>query len=161
MLRSSPQLQQVLQGVATVAQMTLLKPVTHADAAESSQHAHVTAPDGSADSVAAEGSICVVNSHFFFHPRASHVRNIHAAAVMSEVKAFIEETASVSAGCSDKQATAATATTAPSAGPTASSHNTDQSSSPGAELGGSQQPALLFCGDLNSDLNDGTPGSPT
>lgn len=160
MLRSSPQLQQVLQGVATVAQMTLLKPVSQADATEASQQVHVAAPGSSADVIAAEGSICVVNSHFFFHPRASHVRNIHAAAVMSEVKAFIEETASIEANTSDKQTTAATATTAPSAGPTASSQNTDQSSSPGAELGGSQQPALLFCGDLNSDLNDGTPGTP-
>lgn len=43
------------------------------------------------DSNSAQGSICVVNSHFFFHPHASHVRNIHAAAIMAEVKAFLDD----------------------------------------------------------------------
>ena len=107
MLRSSPQLQQVLQGVATVAQITLLQPLSHhiQAAAQSSISSQVqpgshpqavdateaaeAMQDGCASSSDAEGSLCVVNTHLFFHPQASHVRNIHTAALLSEVEAFI------------------------------------------------------------------------
>ena len=166
MLRSSPQLQQVLQGVATVAQMTLLQPVSQAQATapsssssavqfgsdpqaqatvhlsssspvQSGSHTHTVEKskaagamqdgqpqiadatgtaeamqdgsgshpqavnaaqaaeamqDGHESSTDAEGSLCVVNSHLFFHPQASHVRNIHTAALMSEVQDFISAT---------------------------------------------------------------------
>ena len=160
MLRSSPHLQHVLQGVATVAQMSLLEPVTQPNATpspppSSGQQMPVETSDSTTARAAAEGSICVVNSHFFFHPRASHVRNIHTAAVMSEVEAFINETVNGAASCSDsQQPTAATAaTTAATA-----SHRADEPASAASEPGSSQQPAMLFCGDLNSDLNDGPPG---
>ena len=156
MLRSSPHLQRVLQGVATVAQMTLLEPVTQPDATPSpSSGQQIPTSDSSTAAAAAEGSICIVNSHFFFHPRASHVRNIHTAAVMSEVQAFINETLNGAASCSDsQQPTAATAAiTAATA-----SHRADEPASAASEPGSSQQPAMLFCGDLNSDLNDGPPG---
>ena len=162
MLRSSPRLQQVLQGVATVAQMTLLQPVTQADpleAAAATPSAHVqslSTPDISPqNTAAADGSLCVVNSHFFFHPRASHVRNIHAAAVMSEVEAFIDNTRSTLASPDVSLATAATAA---SAG-VAFRDSADSLLSPGKEIDVIQRPALLFCGDFNSDLNDGTPGN--
>ncbi len=162
MLRSSPHLQHVLQGVATVAQMTLLEPVTQPNATSSpspssGQDMPVGTSGGSPARAAAEGSICVVNSHFFFHPRASHVRNIHTAAVMSEVEAFIDVTLNGAAGCSDSQQPTV-ATAAVTADPI--SHRADEPSSGASEAGSSQRPAMLFCGDLNSDLNDGPPGKP-
>lgn len=151
MLRSSPQLQQVLHSVATVAQMTLLEPVhsTEPSAVPAGMTLPSTASASGALNAPAEGSICVVNSHFFFHPRANHVRNIHAAAVMSEVQAFIHETHS-----SSESSMGIPATTASADG------NSTFSSSAGVEPGSIQRPALLFCGDFNSDLNDGTPGNP-
>ncbi|DBA65768.1 TPA: hypothetical protein ACH3X2_002808 [Trebouxia sp. C0005] len=158
MLRSSPHLQHVLQGVATVAQMTLLKPVTQPNATPSpslspDQEMLLETSDSSpARAASAEGNICVVNSHFFFHPRASHVRNIHTAAVMTEVEAFIDETLNGAASCSDNTAATAAAT----AGPT--SQRADEPTSAASEPVSSQRPAMLFCGDLNSDLNDGPPG---
>jgi 2',5'-phosphodiesterase len=156
MLRSSPHLQRVLQGVATVAQMTLLEPVTQPDATPSpSSGQQIPTSDSSTAAAAAEGSICIVNSHFFFHPRASHVRNIHTAAVMSEVQAFINETLNGAASCSDSQQPTA-ATAAITAATT--SHRADEPASAASAPGSSQQPAMLFCGDLNSDLNDGPPG---
>lgn len=156
MLRSSPHLQRVLQGVATVAQMTLLEPVTQPDATPSpSSGQQIPTSDSSTAAAAAEGSICIVNSHFFFHPRASHVRNIHTAAVMSEVQAFINETLNGAASCSDSQQP--TATTAAITAAT-TSHRADEPASAASAPGSSQQPAMLFCGDLNSDLNDGPPG---
>lgn len=160
MLRSSPHLQHVLQGVATVAQMTLLKPVTQPNATPSpslspDQEMLLETSDSSpARAASAEGNICVVNSHFFFHPRASHVRNIHTAAVMTEVEAFIDETLNGAASCSDNTAATAAAT----AGPT--SQRADEPTSAASEPVSSQRPAMLFCGDLNSDLNDGPPGTP-
>lgn len=53
-----------------------------------------------------EDSICVVNSHFFFHPHASHVRNIHTAAVMAEVAAFLDDGAEEAQQSSSKASTA-------------------------------------------------------
>ena len=52
-----------------------------------------------------EGSICVVKSHFFFHPRASHVRNIHTAAITAEVKAFLDDGAEEARQSSGKTST--------------------------------------------------------
>ncbi len=154
MLRSSPHLQRVLQGVATVAQITLLQPVTQPNDTPSPSSGQQPS-DSSTAGAAAEGSICVVNSHFFFHPRASHVRNTHTAAVMSEVEAFINETINSAASCDDSQQPTA-ATAAATAAPTG--HRADEPASAASEPGSSQQPAMLFCGDLNSDLNDGPPG---
>ncbi|DBA96565.1 TPA: hypothetical protein ACH3X1_015434 [Trebouxia sp. C0004] len=157
MLRSSPHLQRVLQGVATVAQMTLLEPVTQPYATPSPSSGQQM-PMGTSDSsrAAAEESICVVNSHFFFHPRASHIRNIHTAAVMSEVEAFIDETLNGAASCNDSQQPTAATAAVTAATP---SHRADEPSSAASEPGSSLRPAMLFCGDLNSDLNDGPPGT--
>lgn len=59
-----------------------------------------------ADDSLPEGSICVVNSHFFFHPHASHVRNIHTAAITAEVKAFLDDGAEEAQQSSSKASTA-------------------------------------------------------
>lgn len=85
--------------VSTVAQLTVLKPRQQAPAEE--------------------GLLCVVNTHLFFHPKASHIRTLHAAAMLAEAHAIMQET--------------------------------------GRQLG--RTPALLFCGDLNSDRNDGISGN--
>ena len=87
--------------VTTVAQLTVLQPV---------------GPGASL-----EGTLCLLNTHLFFHPRAPHIRTLHVAAMLAEARALADSAA--------------------------------------PEL--PQAPALLFCGDLNSDLNDGMPGELT
>lgn len=89
-----------LRQVSTIAQLTILAPVA-----------------------AADSPLCVINTHLFFHPRASHLRTLHTAAILGEAKAMVH---------------AATLSWPKS-------------------LGGSP-PAVLFCGDLNSGHNKGTPG---
>ena len=86
--------------VSTVAQLTVLQPV--------------------AAGASLDGSLCLLNTHLFFHPQAPHIRMLHVAAMLAEARALAESAA--------------------------------------PEL--PQAPALLFCGDLNSDLNDGMPGEP-
>lgn len=160
MLRSSPQLQQVLQGVATIAQMTILEPVHNAAGTAGQDAAADSTSEGSAH--LQEGSICVVNTHFFFHPNASHVRNMHTAAIMSEVQAFMQEQSSQVAS-SDRHGP----TAVPSAEQSAQSRVSDAADSSSdrckasvsGQAGFEQQPALVFSGDLNSDVNDGTPGT--
>ena len=87
--------------MTTVAQLTLLQPV------------------GAGASL--EGTLCLLNTHLFFHPRAPHIRTLHVAAMLAEARALADSAA--------------------------------------PEL--PRTPALLFCGDLNSDLNDGMPGKLT
>ena len=183
MLRSSPHLQQVLQGVATVAQMTLLEPVSsHSGEAGNGSVAGPTSEDSN-PLESSQGSICVVNTHFFFHPNASHVRNIHTAAIMLEVRAFLHEhssKSSVSDGSHALSSSMGAVTTAEGQAPDLSGAASGKSPAAAAEgqeshvSGGAsapskasareqtrpgQQPTLVFSGDLNSDINDGTPGT--
>ena len=37
-----------------------------------------------------DGPLCVVNTHLFFHPRANHIRTIHAAAIAVEAGQLIQ-----------------------------------------------------------------------
>lgn len=180
MLRSSPHLQQVLQGVATVAQMTLLEPVSsHSGEAGNGSVAGPTSEDSN-PLESSQGSICVVNTHFFFHPNASHVRNIHTAAILLEVHAFLHEHSSKPSDSSGSHASMAAVTTAEgqasdlsgaasgkSPATAAAAQNSDfagaasvhSKASVRGQTGSGQQPTLVFSGDLNSDLNDGTPGT--
>ena len=87
--------------MTTVAQLTVLEPVSQAGAAE--------------------GPLCLLNTHLFFHPQAPHIRSLHVAAMLAEAHALAESAA--------------------------------------GQLG--RTPTLLFCGDLNSDINDGMPGEGT
>ena len=87
--------------VTTVAQLTVLEPVSQAGGAE--------------------GLLCLLNTHLFFHPQAPHIRSLHVAAMLAEAHALAESAA--------------------------------------GRLG--RTPSLLFCGDLNSDINDGMPGGVT
>lgn len=160
MLRSSPQLQQVLQGVATIAQMTILEPI-HNAAGKAGQDATAHSPEGSVHPQ--EGSICVVNTHFFFHPNASHVRNMHTAAIMSEVQAFMQEQSSQVVSCDSHGSTAVPSADQPAQSGisgAAESSSDCRNAFVSGQAGSEQQPALVFSGDLNSDLNDGTPGTP-
>ena len=84
--------------MTTIAQLTILEPVTQAGGAE--------------------GPLCLLNTHLFFHPQAPHIRSLHVAAMLAEAHALAESAA--------------------------------------GQL--SRAPTLLFCGDLNSDINDGMPG---
>ena len=179
MLRSSPHLQQVLQGVATVAQMTVLEPVSsHTGGADSASVAGSTTEDVSLSESPQGSSICVVNTHFFFHPNASHVRNIHTAAILSEVHAFLHEHSSNGSHASTASMGAVTtadgqasdlsgAASGKSPATAAAGQNSDISrgtpahskASARGQTGSGQQPTLVFSGDLNSDFNDGTPGT--
>lgn len=183
MLRSSPHLQQVLQGVATVAQMTLLEPVSsHSGGADSGSVAGSTSEDFNLQE-ASQGSICVVNTHFFFHPNASHVRNIHTAAVLLEVQAFMHEHSSQASASDGSHASTASmgaitmtegqasdisgGASGKSPATAAEGQKSDISrdasaqrqASVGGQTGSGQQPTLVFSGDMNSDFNDGTPGT--
>ena len=40
---------------------------------------------------ASDQPLCVLNTHLFYHPRASHIRTMHTAAMMAEANALIEQ----------------------------------------------------------------------
>ena len=116
-------------------------------------------PDQHLDSHALPGSICVINSHFFFHPHASHVRNIQAAAIVSEVQAFLDDTPQAQQSCDEHNQAK-----------DAAMQNTESDAAAGVTAGGARvvqqpesnqepaTPAVIFCGDMNCGLNHGTPG---
>lgn len=222
LLQSSPHLSQVLTHVSTVAQITLLEPVTqsmdqeqsksvaqqhihnsagpeppqaqpsqHQDNSQQQQHSPHQRPsqqqplsrqqdtnqhqqtcqhqtpnqalgqtlDQHLDSHALPGSICVVNSHFFFHPHASHVRNIHAAAIMSEVQAFLDDVPQAQQSCGQpnqaKEAAVQNTESGAATRVTAGSEQVLQQEESNQEPA---TPAVVFCGDMNCGLNHGTPG---
>lgn len=162
MLRSSPQLQQVLQGVATIAQIILLEPVHNGAGKAGRATVACSASEDSAHPETLEGSICVVNTHFFFHPNASHVRNMHAAAIMSEVQAFMQEQSSQGANSNSHDSTAlldADNSAKSEKSDTAEGSFDHSRSLLSTHAGSGSQPTLVFSGDLNSDLNDGTSGT--
>lgn len=86
-----------------------------------------------------ERPLCVVNTHLFFHPYAPHIRAMHTAAILEEAHAVVGAWCSGGNGCGGAGGQA-------------------QAQGQGQAQGQRQRPALLFCGDLNSDLNDGVPG---
>jgi len=128
LLRASPHLVDALQRVGTIAQMTVLRPAaavaggaTAGGAAAAAAAAQSSAePRAAAAAVGEEPSVCVLNTHLFYHPRAPHIRTLHMAALLAEADRFIAEAA-------------------PQQSP-------------------ESLPAVLLCGDLNSDLNEGIPG---
>lgn len=75
--------------------------------------------------------LVIANTHLFFHHDASHIRTMHVAAILREAQELAQEHA------------------APVPAATAAA----------AEQQALLRPAVLFCGDLNSDMNDGTPGT--
>jgi 2',5'-phosphodiesterase len=107
LLRASPQLVDALQRVGTIAQLVLLRPVgsSHAGArssggsADGAQRVPPTS-SGASDTVSAgwEHSLCVLNTHLFFHPKAPHIRTLHVAAALAEADSFIAEVTHASGG---------------------------------------------------------------
>jgi 2',5'-phosphodiesterase len=99
LLRASPQLVDALQRVGTIAQLVLLRAVesSHAGAHSSSGNVdgaqQVPTNDGAGvpASTGWEHSLCVLNTHLFFHPRAPHIRTLHVAAALAEADSFIAE----------------------------------------------------------------------
>lgn len=84
---------------------------------------------------AAAAGLCVLNTHLFYHPRAPHIRTMHIAALMAAADALLRDLP---------------ASAVPSAAPS-------DGKSDGAAAG--IRPSVVFCGDLNSDLNEGIPGA--
>lgn len=185
MLRSSPHLQQVLQGVATVAQMTLLEPVSSHGGADRGGGTTGSVVGSTSEDLtpleSSQGSICVVNTHFFFHPKASHVRNIHTAAILSEVQAFMhgrsrkplvisdgthastnslgDVTAAEGQASNISGAAAGKSPATAAGGQTSGAASAHIQASVRGQTGSGQQPTLVFSGDMNSDFHDGTPGT--
>ena len=99
LLRASPQLVDALQRVGTIAQLVLLQPVESSQAeacssggsAGSAQQLPTDDGTGSPASAGWDHSLCVLNTHLFFHPRAPHIRTLHVAAALAEADSFMAE----------------------------------------------------------------------
>jgi hypothetical protein len=179
MLDASPDLEHALQKVATIAQMVLLVPRTAATAAAGS-NAAVAGSNGDAaagsngdaaaaatgsNAAAAEagsnesglvgeaGPVLVINTHLFFHPFAPHIRTLHTAAMLEEAAATLTALYQQQQQQQQQQQphSAAAAVAAPEG-------FTRVDPSLLQQLQQLPPPTVLFCGDLNSDLNDGVPG---
>jgi 2',5'-phosphodiesterase len=168
MLEGSPDLAEALQKVTTIAQMVLLLPrqsIAPAAATTSNGSAAATggaaAADGGGSSSSSSSSsvaagapapLLMINTHLFFHPYAPHIRSLHTAAILEEAAAALAEWQQQA----QQQDPAAVL----------ESHNSSSSSSSAAAvepgvlqaLAQLPPPTVLFCGDLNSDLNSGVPG---
>ena len=179
MLDASPDLEHALQKVATIAQMVLLVPRTAATAAAGSNAAAAggnaaAAADGSngdaaaaaggsgAVAAAADGSdesglvgeagpVLVINTHLFFPPCAPHIRTLHTAAMLEEAAATLTALQQQQQQQQPHSAAAAAAVAAPEG-------FTRVDPSLLQQLPQLPPPTVFFCGDLNSDLNDGVPG---
>jgi 2',5'-phosphodiesterase len=146
MLEASPDLELALQKVATIAQMVLLVPrAAAAAAADGSNGSSAAAAAGSSGSngvsmVGVPAPVLMINTHLFFHPYAPHIRTLHTAAIL-------EEAAAALAALQQQQQLDAVPE-----GFTKADKTLLQ------QLGSMPPPTVVFCGDLNSDLNDGVPG---
>lgn len=100
--------------------------------------------------------VTVVNTHLFFHPYAPHIRVMHTAAILEEVSALLAQLQGgvMPAGTHIATGNISTSSVSPAPAP---APTPEQAASLVSRLGG-KKPTVLFCGDLNSDLNDGVPG---
>jgi 2',5'-phosphodiesterase len=164
MLEASPDLAEALQKVTTIAQMLLLlprqslNPAAAAAATDSSAEADPSSSSSSSSSVAAgtAAPLLVINTHLFFHPYAPHIRSLHTAAILEEAAAALKEWQQQAQQQQHLQQQ-------PAPGDITAGSRSGSSSSavePGVlqVLAQLPPPTLLFCGDLNSDLNSGVPG---
>ena len=142
-LRSSAWLRESLSKVSTVAQVTLLVPRRRKkeEVEEEKQPGSESACGGGGGG--GGGPLLVTNTHLFFHPSAPHVRTLHVQAMLTEAADVSErwQTQEKKAKGDSNDDGNATKTTKTTKTPKAA-----------------ERPAALFCGDLNSDLNDGVPG---
>ncbi|WIA16733.1 hypothetical protein OEZ85_013387 [Tetradesmus obliquus] len=145
MLQRSPDLAEALQKVTTIAQMVLLLP-RHSLQTPAAAGSNKAEPNSSSSSSVAAGQpapLLMINTHLFFHPYAPHIRSLHTAAILEEAAAALADW--------QQQAQAAAIEPNPSS---------SSAVEPGmlSALAGLPPPTVLFCGDLNSDLNSGVPG---
>jgi 2',5'-phosphodiesterase len=171
MLEGSPDLAEALQKVTTIAQMVLLLPRQSLATAATTSNNLVTSAGGAAAAADGDGDksssssssvaagvpapLLMINTHLFFHPYAPHIRSLHTAAILEEAAAALTEWQQQAQLLSSQQQHPAAAA---AVGP----HNSSSSAAvePGVlqVLAQLPPPTLLFCGDLNSDLNSGVPG---
>jgi 2',5'-phosphodiesterase len=144
MLDASPALTEALQKVTTIAQMLLLVPRGTADPCSSSSSS------SSSSHQPAAAPLLVINTHLFFHPYAPHIRSLHTAAILEEAAAALAEWQQQAQQQQQQQQQPLAPLDSLQTGPV-EPHLLQQ-------LTRLPKPTLLFCGDLNSDLNDGVPG---
>jgi 2',5'-phosphodiesterase len=148
MLDASPDLELALQKVATIAQMVLLVPraAAAADDDDGSNAAAAGSSDGrnGGSMVGVPAPVLMINTHLFFHPYAPHIRTLHTAAIL-------EEAAAALAALQQQQQQQQQLDAVPEGFTKVDKILLQQ-------LGSMPPPTILFCGDLNSDLNDGVPG---
>ena len=136
-LRSSPALRSALAQVSTIGQITVLVP-------RRSAAAYPANPDG---------PLLLANTHLFFHPRAPHIRTLHTAALVVEAW---DVAARLGAGLAEPEPVGDIFAGAPGEAVC----DAEALSAVGGGGGpAAQEAALIFAGDLNSDLNDGIPGT--
>jgi len=136
-LRSCSHLRAALAQVSTIGQVTLLVPRKKGGVTADAS----TAPDG---------PLLVANTHLFFHPRAPHIRSLHVAALVAEAWDVAARAAS---GVAEPEPVGDLLAGEPGEAVCDAEACRADGSDPAA------QPALLLAGDLNSDLNDGIPGT--
>jgi len=161
MLDDSPDLEHALQKVATIAQMVLLAPRTAATAAA----AAASSSSSSEGLVGQAGPVLVINTHLFFHPYAPHIRTLHTAAILEEAAAALQQwnqqqqqqQQQQQGGGEGGQSSSPSPSTAAAAGQGAAGYKVLDPELL-QQLAVLPPPTVLFCGDLNSDLNDGVPG---
>jgi 2',5'-phosphodiesterase len=181
MLESSPDLAEALQKVTTIAQMVLLLPRQSLALPAATSNASAAAADGAAGAAAAaavdggggESSssssssvaagapapLLMINTHLFFHPYAPHIRSLHTAAILEEAAAALAEwQQQAQLLSSQQQDLAAAAVFEPHGSSSGSSSSTAVEPGVLQALAQLPPPTVLFCGDLNSDLNSGVPG---
>jgi 2',5'-phosphodiesterase len=181
MLEASPELTLALQQkVTTVAQITLLAPVDEeppivADSIPRVSRGSTSSAAGDSGSASSgddlssgpSGSqriLCVVNTHLFYHPYAPHIRTIHTSAILEEAVAFMSSDEMCGPGISgsvnpDRKMDTDVLSEVPQPGSALQLASLRRGQGQSLQQGQSLKPALLFCGDLNSDLNDGVPGN--
>ena len=173
LLRASPQLVDALQRVGTIAQLVLLRPTGPSQAGARSSGGivdaaqHLATDDGASSPVSAswEHSLCVLNTHLFFHPRAPHIRTLHVAAALAEADQLHRRGDSCewwprnATVCSVHLQTHGDRAVRQGRGIRAAMRQCLVLQVTGQDADSdAQRPALLLCGDLNSDLNEGIPG---
>ena len=156
LVRASPALAEALQKVTTIAQVTLLLPADEGGGGGGGGGGEEGGGGGGGGGGASGGAapLLVANTHLFFHPYAPHIRTMHTAAILEEAAEALRDW---EAGV-------------PGRGQRSEGEEEDGEDDEGARDGGAAasslaaelarrpRAALLFGGDLNSDLNDGVPG---
>jgi len=155
LIDASPALAEALQKVTTIAQVTLLLPVGGGGGG-AGQGGGGQEEDGGDGEVRppAPRPLLVSNTHLFFHPYAPHIRTMHTAAILGEAAAALSDWEAGVAGRGQAGGGGGGERGAAEDGEDAAAAARRLARG----LSDMGRAALLFVGDLNSDLNDGVPG---